>query len=361
MSLKIVFCWRLPTGYMRACWRELALRQGIELFIIALNHREGCNSEFDNSSLMAGIPHRLLRGNEIKDRDLVGRLVVSQKPDVVCISGWHYRSYRSLVYRGDLARSKFVMCMDTPRERGLKQALSRGVFGSYLNRINCAFVTGERCAQLGRYLGFKESRVKRGCTYGVDHETLCQLFPRRKELVGGWPRRFLFLGRYERMKGLDLLITAYSKYRQQVADAWPLTCCGSGPLGEMLRLCEGVEDRGFLQPEALTEPLRESGALVLPSLFEPWASVIVESCSAGLPVVCSEACGAGVELIREHYNGLVIPTGNSQAIVRALLWLHHHRELLPEMGRRSVAMAAPYAAQCWADRVVNALEELLAA
>jgi hypothetical protein len=66
-----------------------------------------------------------------------------------------------------------------------------------------------------------------------------------------------------------------------------------------------------------------------------------------------------VELIRPFYNGLVTPTGDMEALTKCLLWMHNHYAALPEMGRRSIGMAAPYSAEFWADRVLNAMEEIL--
>ena len=49
--------------------------------------------------------------------------------------------------------------------------------------------------------------------YGVDYASLSPLYQRRVEQPGGWPRQFLFVGRYVEDKAIDVLIEAYAQYR----------------------------------------------------------------------------------------------------------------------------------------------------
>jgi glycosyltransferase involved in cell wall biosynthesis len=117
----------------------------------------------------------------------------------------------------------------------------------------------------------------------------------------------------------------------------------------------GVEDLGFIQPADLPRVLAEQGVFVLPSHWEPWGLVVLEACASGLPVICTEACGSSVELVRSFYNGLTCPTEDVDAIAKAMRWCHAHHAQLPEMGRRSEEVARPYSAQMWADRVMSML------
>lgn len=309
---------------------------------------------------MAGIPHRFLTGKEQTDAELVRKIVLAERPDVVSISGWNHLAYRRLVFDPALAGTRFILCMDNPRRYTLRQFLGKFVLRRFLQRIDCVFVPGERSWQLAKYLGVKEGKIKRGCSFGVDFARFSPVYDERRAQYGTWPRRFLFIGRYvDESKGVAILLEAYEKYRREVNDPWAISFCGMGPMAEKIRRTEGAEDHGFQQPDELKEHLRDSGVLVLPSLSEPWGVAILEGCAAGLPIISSETCGATVELNRPFYNGLATPTGDMEALTKCLLWMHNNHAKLPEMGRRSIGMAAPYSAECWADRVLNAVEEIL--
>jgi glycosyltransferase involved in cell wall biosynthesis len=77
---------------------------------------------------------------------------------------------------------------------------------------------------------------------------------------------------------------------------------------------------------------------------------VVEASSAGLPVVCTEACGSAVELVRSYYNGVTVATDNAGALADGLRFIHDNADRLPEMGRRGRDLAAAYSAQIWAQR-----------
>ena len=98
---------------------------------------------------------------------------------------------------------------------------------------------------------------------------------------------------------------------------------------------------------------------VLSSIIEPWGQVIVEAAAAGLPIICTEACGASVELVQNGFNGMKVPTGNVEAFASALEWMHLHQDRLREMGERSALMAKSYSAENWADKILWWLQSSL--
>jgi glycosyltransferase involved in cell wall biosynthesis len=87
--------------------------------------------------------------------------------------------------------------------------------------------------------------------------------------------------------------------------------------------------------------------------------VIVEAAAAGLPVICSQDCGAGVELVRDYHTGFVIPTDDIDACRRALERMHHSHDHLAAMGREIRHAAAAYSAERWADNQIGLCERLL--
>ena len=197
--------------------------------------------------------------------------------------------------------------------------------------------------------------------YGLDATAAGAAIGRRRVAFGAaWPARFLYVGRYAPEKGLDTLLAAYAAYRAGVADPWPLTCCGAGPLAGSLANQPGVEDRGFVQPADQPAEWARAGAFVLASRYEPWGVAAGEACAAGLPVICTEAVGAGVELVRSYYNGLRVPTDDVPALARALTWAHRNHDRLERMGAAGVGLAMAYDGPVWAERVAELAAEILA-
>lgn len=342
-AMKVVFCWSVISGYMAACWRELAARPGIDLHVIA--HPSAGSTAFQ-SELLDGVSHRLLNTAEQHDISAIERLVAEHAPDVVAMTGWWLKPYRHLVHARPFERTKFVMGVDSPW-RTEAQFLTRFRYGSTLRRVDHFVVTGERSWQYVSRLGVSPNRISRGM-YGVDVAGLANAHKLR--VAGRWPRQFLAVGRYEHEKAIDVLVEGYRLYRKQVSEPWSLVCCGRGPDSRLLQGVEGIVDRGFVQPTELVQVLASSGALVIPSRFDPWPLALVEGAASGLPIICSDACGSAVEIVRPLFNGLVVPTENTRALAWAMRQVHDREPEMPAWGERSHQLAAAYSTTVWADR-----------
>lgn len=361
---KVVFCWRGVTGYMSACWRALAARPEVDVHVVSYRpetHPQRA-APFDFEALVAdqpGLTVTLLDYRELHDPAALGRCVGAQEPEVVVLPGWTNAAARALVGRPDLRGARFALAMDTPWRGDWRQRAGRWWLRRWLRRIDRVVVPGERGWQYARRLGFAERQIHRGL-YGVDEHALEPAYATRSQRPEGWPRRFLFVGRYAEVKGLDVLLEAYARYRDGHASPFELTCCGTGPLAERVRAATGVTDRGFVQPGDLPGVLAEHGALVLPSRYDPWPLAIVEACAAGLAVICTSACGSAVEVVRDEANGWIVPPADAEALAEAMGRAHARHAALPTMGRRSQCLAGPFGSELWAERWARMLVEMRA-
>jgi glycosyltransferase involved in cell wall biosynthesis len=349
---KVLFCWSHISGYMAACWRSLASHDGCRMHVIAW--RPGKETDFD-STVMQGIPSTLISEEQSADYLYIKNKVLEINPDIIVLCGWLCKSYAKLASDPMFRGKKFVLAMDTPWRGSPRQRVAKYLLRGYLRKMSIVFVPGERARVYAEKLGIRPNRIRRGM-YGVDVSQLSNAAQQRG--ANAWPKRFLFAGRYEHKKGIDVLLKSYQVYRQQVKDPWELVCCGKGPLSHLLSGPAGVIDKGFVQPKELRDVFLGAGALVLPSRYDPWPLIIVEACAAGLPVVATEACGSTVELVRHLYNGLLVTPNDVESLARAIVKLHGMYSDLPLMGQKSRELAAPYSAEMWATRWIEAFESI---
>ena len=347
--VRIVFCWAEVSGYMAACWRALSGQPGVDLHVIHTERLFKRPNPFDVEPLLQGLSHEMFAiSRPDVDRYLL-EAVVRQRPDVVVLCGWIYWPYTRLVHAPALAGAGMLLGMDSPWRATLAQRLARLRLAQFVGGLDLVITAGERSTEYARRIGVPEGRLRTGY-YGFEYDRFATAIERRP---AQWPRQFLFAGRYVPAKDLETLIRAYSAYRSRVSNPWSLTCAGQGPDGRLLQGVEGVTDIGFAQPAHLPELFAGHGAFMLPSRFEPWGVVLGEAAAAGLPVVCSSACGAALDLVRPYYNGIVVPPGDVDDLSRAMHWIHDHESELRIMGQRGQALAAAFSAEAWAVRWHN--------
>jgi len=366
--LTIAFFWTGVSPTMTACWRALAALPNTRV-VVFLELPAKADTAFDHATMLAGIECRMYQvARSRRDRNtsashgvtgprvitpfepaVVEREIAAVAPDVMVVLGWRSPLCRLAAESPVFRAVPKLFGFDMPFVWSLRKLVAPLVLRRYLSRFVGAVVPGERSAAYARYLGFREPKIERGLI-GLDTAVAAEA-ARARATLPEYPRRFLFVGRYAPEKRIDLLVAAYRRYRARVSDPWGLTCCGMGPEAGRLRGVEGIEDRGFVQPAAMGEVFATHGAFVLASDYDPWPFVIAEAVAAGLPVVCTSACGNSVELVRSYFNGRVVGAGDVAGFAEALEWVHDRETEARWIGERGMPLAAPYAKEVWAERV----------
>lgn len=165
--------------------------------------------------------------------------------------------------------------------------------------------------------------------------------------AAGAPLRLLFMGRLVALKAVDLLIQAFVQACSRAPIA--LAIAGDGPECERLQsLCrqlgvlaerEGEPGRvrflGWQTQAQCAAHLRESDALVLPSLMECGGAVVLEAMAAGRPVIAT-AWGGPADYLDANCGILVAPTSSEsfrEGLTEAMLQLAADPERRGAMGR----------------------------
>jgi len=341
--MKAVICWSGMQGYVAACLRALNQMPGMQMHVFHLNFHDLPFQE----ELLAGVSNERMVASEA-NADIAEK-VIAHQPDVVFLCGWFYPQYRQLAFEPALRNARFVLGMDTPWTGAWRQRVNQVRLRSFMARMSKVVVAGNRSADFARRIDATPGKIVTGL-YGFDFASFCERGGANLDAMPEWPRSFLFAGRYVPEKGLPYLMEAYQRYRSRVEDPWPLHCCGTGPETGLLDR-EGVTNLGYVQPSRLPELFGEHGVFVMPSLEEPWGVAIGEAAATGLPLVCTEVCGAAADLLRPFYNGVTVPPADVQALANALEWMHRNHHRLPAFGHRSRNLAHPFSAEAWAERI----------
>jgi glycosyltransferase involved in cell wall biosynthesis len=147
------------------------------------------------------------------------------------------------------------------------------------------------------------------------------------------PVQFLFCGRFDHWKGIDILLQAFaqavggttdvaSASTQPSADV-QLTLIGDGasrPAYEaqatQLGIANRVRFRGWLPQEQCAREMRQADVLVLPSLYECGGAVVLEAMACALPVIATNWGGPADYLTPQ--SGILVDPIDRVAFVNGL-------------------------------------------
>lgn len=150
------------------------------------------------------------------------------------------------------------------------------------------------------------------------------------------------VGRLTKQKGYPILLEALAKLPNQAWEHWIL---GTGP--DLTALKQQCIDLGiaekvhFLGFQSNPFPfMKAANCLILPSLWEGFGNVIVESMACGTPVIAADCFHGPSEIIEHRQNGLLVPVNNSQILSENIALLMEDTSLLNQMANNAPKRAS---------------------
>ena len=166
--------------------------------------------------------------------------------------------------------------------------------------------------------GFKGQRAANRLAMGLPHNAVV----------------FVYVGRLESYKGVDLVIDAF----KAVDDInCRLLIVGDGGMRAKVQQDAADEPRVFYLGRkdflGVIEAFAISDVVVVPSTFEPWGLVVNEAMAVGLPVIASDSVGSVDDLVLDQHTGIVFSSGELNQLIGAMASIATNSELRVAMGR----------------------------
>jgi len=167
-------------------------------------------------------------------------------------------------------------------------------------------------------------------------------------------KRFVFLGRVVKEKGIGTILESVSQLKAGIS----VDIFGSldGHYSAEHIKSEGrgvVRYKGVLTPEEVRDELFNYDALILPTFYqgEGYPGVILEAYSHGLPVITTR--WRSIPEIVDENSGILIPPHSAEALAQALNILYTDRPYYVRLRRGALAKRLSFSDHFWAERFVD--------
>jgi glycosyltransferase involved in cell wall biosynthesis len=205
-----------------------------------------------------------------------------------------------------------------------------------------------------KFSGINESQIKI-VPYGVDiNKFKCSNSKSAYDEIN-----FVFVGQISNRKGLRFLLKVFKNFEKKNVH---LTLVGkyneNSEIYHSYKNCSNITFVGLVTQDKVAEIYSNSDAFILPSLSEGMALVGLEALGSGLPLICTENTGIN-DLIKDEYNGFVIPAANGDAIANKIQWFIDNKDRIPEMRKNARRTAEQFTWEHYEKNILLSINDLI--
>lgn len=159
-------------------------------------------------------------------------------------------------------------------------------------------------------------------------------------------KRIISIGRYAYDKGNDLLLQAWAIIEKEFAD-WTLDVYGNGNIEPYNKIIGelGIDKNRCHLYGPTNDVMKEylsSSIFLLPSRFEGFGLVIIESMACGVPVVSFDCENGPRSIITDGEDGFLVQPFDIMAYAEKVMQLMRNEELRKRMGANAQKVVSQY-------------------
>lgn len=168
------------------------------------------------------------------------------------------------------------------------------------------------------------------------------------------------VGRFIPLKRYDYLLRAWKSIDEECC----LVLIGGGE--EYERYQSIIQELGlknvivenFHPPKELYEYYKAADIFIHPTSYDVWGLVINEAMANGLPIVVSDTCVAGLELIRNGENGFLFPMGKEEEGIEKIRTILHDEGYMTQMPQACLNTIQDYTVEDMAKTQISVLKKI---
>lgn len=168
------------------------------------------------------------------------------------------------------------------------------------------------------------------------------------------------VGRLIYGKGYDILLKAWSN----CCENGHLYIIGGKPTDELIFLKKQLNLKNlhfvdFMTKKELKNYYYAADLFVLPTRQDVWGLVVNEAMACGLPIITTNKCVAGLELVKNGENGYIVPVENDKLLAEKIQEIFGDEKLRERMAVKSIEKIQSYTIEEMARSHYDSLEKIL--
>jgi len=380
-KIKVLILHNYMAPYRFPLFREISKNSELDLTVYFMSH-SAKNRRWKVQPKKLGFKYEVLPKIEFSflGRDLFTYIINYTFPikflksnfDVVISAGWLDFASQIGFLLCKLTNKKFIIWSEsTINESSWRRYITFPFVKFLVKQSDACVAIGTRSKEYLLKLGSISEKIFVGfSTVDIDlFRTKSKIYKKerkviRKKLGIKTKRVVLYVGQFIERKGIIYLLKAFEELNKKYKDV-TLLLVGYGPLKE--KLIDYVEEHGLhnvifishIEVQKMPQMYSVADLFVLPSIEETWGLVINEAMACGLPVVTTEMVGSSVDLVKNFYNGLVVPERDYLSLHQSIQEIITDTKAITTMSKNSEELILNFTPKIVAKSFVKAVKYAL--
>lgn len=363
--MKILFVTNLPSPYRVDFFNELGKLSDLTVF-----YERSSASDRDQKwkgNVAATYTERYIKLKPLGTDRSIGfglvKAIKKQKFDVLILSG--YASPSVMFAIAYCKRKKIPYYIESDGGFCKKDRFPKSLLKKFLlSKAKGHFVTCEEYKNYLLTLGVEESRIHKYPFTSLKSEDILlktvsaeEKKRLREKLKINEEKVILTVGRFINIKGFDILLKSVRNISKDIG----VYLVGGVPTEEYLLLQKDLRLKNihfvdFKSKNELKEYYKAADLFVLPTRGDVWGLVINEAMACGLPIVTTNKCIAGLELVKNGENGYLVEKDDPEGLADRIKDIIENEEVCSKMGERSLAVIGDYTVENMAKKHISFFE-----
>jgi len=327
-QMRVLWLTFIPSPYRLAFFEELAKHCELTVLFERVNSAKTRGNTWDNFSFN-GYEGKVLSGITIGGYDKfcpsVVKYLSKKKYDIIVVS--NPTSPTGILAAAVLRMKEIDYIVESDgafpsHPEGIKKVLKQFVMNPAKYCLSTAKVHDEYYMECGvssgriRRYPFTSVYQKDIITSPISTSAKIEF---RKTLGITEDKVIISVGQIIPRKGFDILLKAFASVTGEVG-LYIIGGKATGDLNEIIieKNLRNVHFIEFVKPRILREYYCAADMFVLPTREDIWGLVINEAMACGLPIISTSKCVAALELVKNGWNGYIVPVEDVNALLAAI-------------------------------------------